>query len=125
MPFKDGQFDFIYCFTVLEHVKNVENSISEMVRCTKSKGKIFVETPDYRQLYEGHYKLPLPMFLPIWVNKLFLKILGRPTEFISTINKINSKKNNEWKILDIKNNNEKWISENDNNSNLEFYLDKI
>ena len=63
-----------------------------MVRCTKSKGKIFVETPDYRQLYEGHYKLPLPMFLPIWVNKLFLKILGRPTEFISTINKINSKK---------------------------------
>ena len=35
------------------------------------------------------------------------------------------KKNNGWKILDIKNNNEKWISENDNNSNLEFYLDKI
>ena len=25
----------------------------------------------------------------------------------------------------IENNNEKWISENDNNSNLEFYLDKI
>tara|TARA_B100001094_G_scaffold331487_1_gene400003 strand:- start:3536 stop:3856 length:321 start_codon:yes stop_codon:yes gene_type:complete len=37
-----------------------------------------------------------------------------------------AKKENEiWKILDIKNNNEKWISENDNNSNLELYLDKI
>ena len=90
IPFDDSYFDFVYCFTVLEHVSDVEQSISEMVRCVKNKGKVFIETPDYRQLYEGHYKLPLPMFLPVWINKLLLKLFRRPTKFIESINKVNS-----------------------------------
>ena len=91
LPFSDLEFDFVYCFTVLEHVVNVEKSISEMIRCTKKDGKIFIETPDYRQLFEGHYKLPLPMFLPKWINKLLLMIIGRPTQFLGTIQKVNSR----------------------------------
>jgi 2-polyprenyl-3-methyl-5-hydroxy-6-metoxy-1,4-benzoquinol methylase len=91
LPFKNGEFDFIYCFTVLEHVNDVDLSVKEMVRCAKVGGKVFIETPDYRQLYEGHYKLPLPMFLPIWFNKIILILLGRPTGFIDTINKVNSR----------------------------------
>jgi len=92
LPFDDEKFDFIYCFTVLEHVKHIEESINEMVRCVKIRGKVFIETPDYRQFYEGHYKLPLPMFLPTWFNKIILKLLGRPTKFLDTINKVNSRK---------------------------------
>ena len=91
LPFKNGEFDFIYCFTVLEHVNDVDLSVKEMVRCAKVGGKVFIGTPDYRQLYEGHYKLPLPMFLPIWFNKIILILLGRPTGFIDTINKVNSR----------------------------------
>jgi len=89
--FKNNEFDFIYCFTVLEHVNDVNLSVKEMVRCAKVGGKIFIGTPDYRQLYEGHYKLPLPMFLPVWFNKIILAFLGRPTGFIDTINKVNSR----------------------------------
>ena len=91
LPYKDNEFDFIYCFTVLEHVNDVKRSINEMTRCVKNGGDILIETPDYRQLYEGHYKVPLPMILPIWINKIILKVLGRPTEFLSSINKVNSR----------------------------------
>ncbi len=91
LPFDSNTFDFVYCFTVLEHVEDVNLSIQEMVRCVKLDGKVFIQTPDYRQLYEGHYKLPLPMFLPIWFNKIILRALGRPTKFLSTINKVNSR----------------------------------
>jgi 2-polyprenyl-3-methyl-5-hydroxy-6-metoxy-1,4-benzoquinol methylase len=91
LPYDENQFDFIYCYTVLEHVSDVEKSIKEMVRCAKVKGKIFIETPDYRQLYEGHYKLPLPMFLPIWMNKIIVRFFRRPSDFLDTINKVNSR----------------------------------
>ena len=91
LPYKDNEFDFIYCFTVIEHVTDIKKSLSEMVRCVKNKGKIFIETPDYRNCYEGHYKLPLPMFLPKWFNKIILIILGRPSEFLKTINKVNTR----------------------------------
>ena len=91
LPYDENQFDFIYCYTVLEHVADVEKSINEMVRCAKVKGKIFIETPDYRQLYEGHYKLPLPMFLPIWMNKIIVRFFRRSSDFLDTINKVNSR----------------------------------
>ena len=35
------------------------------------------------------------------------------------------KKNDEWKILDIKNDNEIWLKETDINSNLDLYLSQI
>ena len=88
--FSDNTFDFVYCFTVLEHVNDVEKSISEMIRVAKKGGYIFIHTPDYRQMYEAHYKLPLPMFLPIFINRILLKLLGRPSNFLKSIKKVNS-----------------------------------
>ncbi len=90
IAFDDNFFDLVYCFTVIEHVEDVDKSISEMVRVTKTKGYIFIQAPDYRQFYEGHYKLPLPMFLPNFINKLILKVLKRPTSFLNTLNKVTS-----------------------------------
>jgi len=90
VKFGDNSFDFVYCFTVLEHVNDVEQSISEMFRVTKPGGFIFIQTPDYRQLYEGHYKIPLPMFLPNIFNRIILKALGRPSNFLRTIQKVNT-----------------------------------
>jgi 2-polyprenyl-3-methyl-5-hydroxy-6-metoxy-1,4-benzoquinol methylase len=102
LPYPNEKFDFIYCFTVLEHVNDVNLSIREMVRCAKNKGKIFIGCPDYKQLYEGHYKLPLPMFLPKWINKIILKCLGRPSNFMDSINKINSKQlQNVFSVLPV------------------------
>lgn len=92
LPYADNHFDFVYCYTVLEHVSDVRRSIEEMVRVAKPRGRIFVETPDYRQFYEGHYKLPLPMFLPKWFNKVLLKLLGRPTQLFDSLQFVNSRK---------------------------------
>jgi len=91
IDFEDRFFDFVYCYTVIEHVEDVAQSIKEMLRVVKPGGHLFIQAPDYRQLYEGHYKLPLPMFLPIWFNKILLRIYGRPVDFLNTINKVNSK----------------------------------
>ena len=35
LPFKNEVFDFIYCFSVIEHVQNVEQTIQEALRVTK------------------------------------------------------------------------------------------
>jgi SAM-dependent methyltransferase len=42
MPFKDQQFDFIYCSHVLEHVKNPEKACRELMRVGK---RGYIETP--------------------------------------------------------------------------------
>ena len=73
-------------------IVGVENKqISEMIRVLQPGGGLFICTPDYRQFYEPHYKLPLPMFLPKIVNKILLKIFARPTTFLDTLNLFNEK----------------------------------
>jgi len=102
IPFKNNQFDFIHCHTVLEHVKNVSKSIDEMIRITKPSGHIYINTPNYSYPYEGHYKIPLPTFLSKKVCYLYLRLLGKSPAFLKTINFITEKKLN--KILNQKNN---------------------
>jgi 2-polyprenyl-3-methyl-5-hydroxy-6-metoxy-1,4-benzoquinol methylase len=86
LPFGDNGFDFVYCWTVLEHVQDVEKAVDEMIRVCKKEGTVFIQVPDYRFPYEGHYKVPLIPFAPRWIQKLLLSAMGRPTEFLSTIN---------------------------------------
>ena len=42
LPFKDNKFDFVYCYTVLEHVANVKKSISEMIRVLQPGGGFYL-----------------------------------------------------------------------------------
>lgn len=42
LPFKDNEFDFVYCSHVLEHVENPEMACSELMRVAK---RGFIETP--------------------------------------------------------------------------------
>ena len=99
LPYSNNYFDFIHCFSVLEHVQNVRKAIKEMYRVTKSDGVIYIHTPNYLWPYEGHYKVPAPTFLPFAkvLTTLWLKILGRPTEYLSSINFYSTRKLN--KIL--------------------------
>jgi ubiquinone/menaquinone biosynthesis C-methylase UbiE len=91
LPFKDNSFDFVWCWTVIEHVKNVEKTVTEMLRVVKNTGFIFIGTLDYRQIWEGHYKLYLPLFMPKWFIKIVLKIKKRPTSFIDTLQFVTAK----------------------------------
>lgn len=42
LPFKQNSFDFIFSFTVIQDVPNIESSIEEISRILKPKGKLFL-----------------------------------------------------------------------------------
>lgn len=86
LPYPTNYFDIVYCYTVLEHVENVEKTLKEVVRVTKKQGKIYIHTPNYLSFYEGHYKIFwLPKF-PKFLAKIYLVLRGRPTKFLESIN---------------------------------------
>lgn len=45
LPFKDGEFDYVFCSHVLEDFVNVIPLLDELVRITKKGGKIELEVP--------------------------------------------------------------------------------
>jgi ubiquinone/menaquinone biosynthesis C-methylase UbiE len=88
--FADNSFDLVWCFTVLEHVQDVHACLREMIRVVRPSGHIVIVTPDYRQFYEPHYKITMPMFLPKWFLRLWLRVLRRPPGFLDTLQFVNS-----------------------------------
>ena len=65
LPYEDNTFDFIYCWSVLEHVDSFERTLLEMIRVVKKDACIYIQSADYRHILEGHYKLPMvPKFVP-------------------------------------------------------------
>lgn len=96
LPYPDESFDFVYCYTVLEHVQNVNKALFEMVRVVRVGGRVFIETPNYWMPYDAHYKIFMPTFLPKIFIKWYLWLRRRPTAFIDTINFILCNK-----ILDV------------------------
>jgi ubiquinone/menaquinone biosynthesis C-methylase UbiE len=96
LPYHDGDFDFIHCFSVLEHVQDVRKSIREMHRVLRQGGLLYIHTPNYAWPYEGHYKVPAPTFMPFGklLTKLWLRMLGRPTSYLESINLYSSRELN-------------------------------
>lgn len=90
-PFESNTFDLVHCFTVLEHVQDVEKCLDEMIRICKPGGKVYINTPNYKFPYERHYKIPFPTFLPKIFGKLYLLMLGKSPKFLDTINYIDEK----------------------------------
>ena len=39
LPFADGEFDWVWCHTVLEHVRDVEMCVAEIVRVMKPRSE--------------------------------------------------------------------------------------
>ena len=46
-PFADKYFDLIICSDVIEHVRNQDVLINEIIRVLKDNGEIFLTTPNY------------------------------------------------------------------------------
>ena len=90
LPFGDNHFDFVYCYTVLEHTQDPLRCIDEMLRVVRPGGWLFIETPDYRFPYEGHYKITFPPFVPKFLGRLYLWLRGRPPRFLSSISYVNA-----------------------------------
>jgi 2-polyprenyl-3-methyl-5-hydroxy-6-metoxy-1,4-benzoquinol methylase len=88
LPFRDGAFDLVHCFSVIEHVASVEATVAEMVRVTRAGGAIYVHTPNAWSLWEGHYKMFWPPLLPPPLARLSLRARGRPTAYLATLRRL-------------------------------------
>ncbi|OHE72201.1 MAG: hypothetical protein A2007_05995 [Verrucomicrobia bacterium GWC2_42_7] len=86
LPFRDESFDLITTYQTLEHVRNVDSCIKEMLRVLKHGGVLYIKAPDYNCFFEPHYRVP---FLPKMNKKLaarYLKFIGRPVLGLKTLN---------------------------------------
>lgn len=92
LPFKNNAFDCVSSYQTLEHVKNIHDCLSEMVRVTRSGGALHIYCPDYNSTFEGHYLLPwLPQFFRPFA-KVYLKLLKKPVKGLDSINYITKSK---------------------------------
>lgn len=88
LPFADGVFDLVHCFSVVEHVTSVEATVAEMVRVTRPGGVVYVHTPSAWSLWEGHYKIFWLPFLPPPLARGYLRLRGRPTAPLATLRRL-------------------------------------
>jgi ubiquinone/menaquinone biosynthesis C-methylase UbiE len=88
LPFPDRSFDVVYCFSAIEHVESVEETVAEMVRVARPGGLVYVHTPNAWSWYEGHYKLLWAPFLPAPLGRVYLKMRGRPSAYLDTLRRL-------------------------------------
>lgn len=85
LPFRDGSFDVVYCYSTLEHVADARHAVREMVRVLKPGGRLYVHTPHRWACFEGHYKVFWLPGLPRPLSAAYLALRGRPTAFLETL----------------------------------------
>jgi SAM-dependent methyltransferase len=85
LPFPDGAFSVVYCYSTLEHVRDGARSIAEMVRVLRPGGLLYLHTPNRWAAFETHYKLFYPPGLPRWAGGLYMAVRGRPSAFLATL----------------------------------------
>jgi len=85
LPFRDAQFDIVFCNAVLEHVAetNAQNGnkchggqaffLDELIRIGK---KVFLTTPNRWYPIEFHTVLPLVHWLPQPIHQKILRLFG-------------------------------------------------
>jgi hypothetical protein len=57
-----------------------------MIRVCKTGGLIYIQTPDYRFPYEGHYKSPRPGFSSKWRTRFLYAFQRKPVKFLDSVN---------------------------------------
>jgi len=71
MPFNDNSIDNFVCISVMEHTNEPEKIISEIYRCLKYKGKVYLSVPF---LFETHMEPEdFYRFTIFYLNKTFDK----------------------------------------------------
>jgi len=80
--FKDNVFDYVYSFSVLEHVSDPKTVLQEMVRVLKPGGILIISIANYLSFSERHYKCFWFPLLPKKLGALYLKLRKRNTGFL-------------------------------------------
>jgi 2-polyprenyl-3-methyl-5-hydroxy-6-metoxy-1,4-benzoquinol methylase len=77
LPFPNGQFDLIVCMDVLEHVQRPEELLSEVQRCLKPGGLLYITAINRFAFNDPHYHVRFVNWLPRALATPFLKLTGR------------------------------------------------
>lgn len=86
LPFADETFDLVTTFQTLEHVRDVNACLAELVRVLKPGGVLYARAPDYNCFFEPHYRLPfLPKMRRDWAEA-YLRQMGRPLAGLQSLN---------------------------------------
>lgn len=85
LPFRDGSFDVVYCYSTLEHLADPGRAVREMLRVLRPGGRLYVHTPNRWACFEGHYKVFWLPGLPRPLSAAYLALRGRPTAFLGTL----------------------------------------
>jgi len=84
LPFQDNTFDVVMSFQVLEHVADPAAVVSEVYRIMKPGGWLYLTTDNYLSFREAHYGVTWLPLLPKRLGSVYLRLRGRPTEFLHT-----------------------------------------
>lgn len=86
LPFENDSFDLVLMISVLEHVRDVNKSLSEIYRVCKTGGYVYLDIPDYRFPYEPHFKTFAPVFLGKKITQLYMMLRGKNYKSVGDLN---------------------------------------
>jgi len=89
LPFPTGHFDLVICHTVIEHVRDVERALGEMLRVLRVGGVLHLEAPNYLWPREPHLALWMPPLGPKWLVRCLARLTGRNVAFIDHLQFVN------------------------------------
>jgi ubiquinone/menaquinone biosynthesis C-methylase UbiE len=86
LPYKNDSFDLVLMISVLEHVRDIRKSLSEIHRVCKPGGCVYLDIPDYRFPYEPHFKTFAPVFMGKQITKLYIIMRGKNQKSVADLN---------------------------------------
>lgn len=77
LPYGENSFDFVVCFSVLEHTSFPDKLLNEMLRVLKPNGRIFLTLPNKYYPKETHTLAYFVSYMPRKLANLYLKLIKR------------------------------------------------
>ena len=96
IPFADAHFDVVMSTNVLEHVDDPQRVIDESLRVLKPGGHLVIIVPNYGSWWEGHYGVLWLPHMPLWMARIYIRLLGRDPEFLDTLNFVSAGHLRKW-----------------------------
>ena len=81
IAYPDNYFDIVICSQVYEHVPNATQMMNEIHRVLKPGGICYFAAGNRLMWNEPHYNLPLLSVMPHFMADIYLKLLGKGTQY--------------------------------------------
>lgn len=89
LPYSSESFDIVVTLFTLEHVQCVKKVFEESVRVLKPGGLIYFVVPNYGSFWESHYSIIWPPYVPKFLAKIYVKILGKDPALLDELQLVN------------------------------------